>query len=253
MADELFEMIGSGKVKVEIGQRYALGDAAEAQRKLAAGKPPDRPFCCPEHGSGRRCRAAAPPSPAQAGRITLAARRSRMTLGLRRPPSAPLNTASAAAGNTVPPAAANAPQAARRVGRGRHQRPGQRAEALDQRVVGDAQGHAVMPPGNPLGQASAVRYQPGVGPRQSLRAIQPALRQVIQQEVELFHGVRDEDQALLHGSLARRQQAHHRVFVPRVTAHPKPLRSDRRSPRQPGPPALPAAHANRQSCRPLHG
>ena len=62
MADELFEMIGSGKVKVEIGQRYALGDAAEAQRKLAAGKPPDRPFCCPEHGGGRRCRAAAPPS-----------------------------------------------------------------------------------------------------------------------------------------------------------------------------------------------
>ncbi|MCQ4227329.1 zinc-binding dehydrogenase, partial [Stutzerimonas stutzeri] len=38
MADELFEMIGSGKVKVEIGQRYALGDAAEAQRKLAAGE-----------------------------------------------------------------------------------------------------------------------------------------------------------------------------------------------------------------------
>ena len=38
MADELFEMIDSGKVKVEIGQRYALGDAAEAQRKLAAGE-----------------------------------------------------------------------------------------------------------------------------------------------------------------------------------------------------------------------
>ena len=55
MADELFEMIGSGKVKVEIGQRYALGDAAEAQRKLAAGRPPDRPFCCPEHGGGCRC------------------------------------------------------------------------------------------------------------------------------------------------------------------------------------------------------
>jgi NADPH:quinone reductase len=38
MAADLFEMIASGKVKVEIGQRYPLADAAEAQRQLAAGK-----------------------------------------------------------------------------------------------------------------------------------------------------------------------------------------------------------------------
>jgi len=38
MAGELFEMIASGKVKVEIGQRYPLAEAAEAQRMLAAGK-----------------------------------------------------------------------------------------------------------------------------------------------------------------------------------------------------------------------
>ena len=36
MADELFAMIGSGRIQVEIGQRYALGEAAEAQRRLAA-------------------------------------------------------------------------------------------------------------------------------------------------------------------------------------------------------------------------
>lgn len=38
MAAELFEMIASGKIKVEIGQRYPLAEAAEAQRQLAAGK-----------------------------------------------------------------------------------------------------------------------------------------------------------------------------------------------------------------------
>ena len=38
MAAELFEMIASGKINVEIGQRYPLADAAEAQRQLAAGK-----------------------------------------------------------------------------------------------------------------------------------------------------------------------------------------------------------------------
>ena len=38
MAAELFEMIASGKINVEVGQRYPLGDAAEAQRQLAAGK-----------------------------------------------------------------------------------------------------------------------------------------------------------------------------------------------------------------------
>lgn len=36
MADELFAMIGSGSIEVEIGQRYPLAEAAEAQRKLAA-------------------------------------------------------------------------------------------------------------------------------------------------------------------------------------------------------------------------
>ncbi len=38
MAAELFEMIARGKIEVEIGQRYTLADAAEAQRQLAAGK-----------------------------------------------------------------------------------------------------------------------------------------------------------------------------------------------------------------------
>ncbi|MFG3454409.1 quinone oxidoreductase family protein [Stutzerimonas stutzeri] len=38
MAAELFEMIASGKITVEIGQRYALSEAAEAQRQLSAGK-----------------------------------------------------------------------------------------------------------------------------------------------------------------------------------------------------------------------
>ena len=38
MAAELFEMIATDKIKVEIGQRYPLADAAEAQRQLAAGK-----------------------------------------------------------------------------------------------------------------------------------------------------------------------------------------------------------------------
>ncbi|HAF90895.1 MAG TPA: quinone oxidoreductase, partial [Pseudomonas sp.] len=35
MADELFEMIASGHLHVEIGQRYPLAEAAEAQRQLA--------------------------------------------------------------------------------------------------------------------------------------------------------------------------------------------------------------------------
>lgn len=38
MAAELFEMIESGKIKVEIGQRYPLAEAAEAQRQLAEGR-----------------------------------------------------------------------------------------------------------------------------------------------------------------------------------------------------------------------
>jgi NADPH2:quinone reductase len=35
-ANELFEMILSGKVKVEIGQRFALKDAADAHRAMEA-------------------------------------------------------------------------------------------------------------------------------------------------------------------------------------------------------------------------
>ena len=38
MADELFAMITSGQLQVEVSQRYALADAAEAQRALAAGE-----------------------------------------------------------------------------------------------------------------------------------------------------------------------------------------------------------------------
>lgn len=38
MADELFAMITAGQIQVEISQRYALRDAAEAQRALAAGE-----------------------------------------------------------------------------------------------------------------------------------------------------------------------------------------------------------------------
>jgi NADPH2:quinone reductase len=35
-ASELFEMIASGKVKIEVKQRFALKDAAEAHRALEA-------------------------------------------------------------------------------------------------------------------------------------------------------------------------------------------------------------------------
>src|SRR5690606_32626678 len=38
MAAELFEMIASGKITVEIGQRYALSEAARAQQLLAEGR-----------------------------------------------------------------------------------------------------------------------------------------------------------------------------------------------------------------------
>jgi NADPH2:quinone reductase len=37
-AEELFDMVRSGKVKIEIGQRFALKDAAEAHRQLEARK-----------------------------------------------------------------------------------------------------------------------------------------------------------------------------------------------------------------------
>jgi NADPH2:quinone reductase len=38
MAAELFRMVESGKVKIEINQRYALKDAAQAHRDLEARK-----------------------------------------------------------------------------------------------------------------------------------------------------------------------------------------------------------------------
>lgn len=38
MADDLFAMIDSGQIKVEIAQRYPLAEAAEAQRRLEAGE-----------------------------------------------------------------------------------------------------------------------------------------------------------------------------------------------------------------------
>ncbi|WP_437879764.1 NADPH:quinone reductase [Pseudomonas sp. LRF_L74] len=38
MADELFGLIADGRIKVEIGQRYALADAAKAQEALASRK-----------------------------------------------------------------------------------------------------------------------------------------------------------------------------------------------------------------------
>ena len=36
MADELFEMISSGKLKVDISQKYPLAEAAKAQIELSA-------------------------------------------------------------------------------------------------------------------------------------------------------------------------------------------------------------------------
>lgn len=38
MAAELFDVVGSGKVKIEIHQRYALADATQAHRDLEARK-----------------------------------------------------------------------------------------------------------------------------------------------------------------------------------------------------------------------
>ena len=50
-AGELFDMVGSGKVKIEVKQRFALKDAAEAHRQLEARKTtriddPDHLGCC---------------------------------------------------------------------------------------------------------------------------------------------------------------------------------------------------------------
>lgn len=38
MAAELFDVVASGKVKIEIHQRYALADAAQAHRDLESRK-----------------------------------------------------------------------------------------------------------------------------------------------------------------------------------------------------------------------
>jgi NADPH2:quinone reductase len=38
MADKLFAMVTSGKVKIEIGQRYRLEDAVQAHRDLEGRK-----------------------------------------------------------------------------------------------------------------------------------------------------------------------------------------------------------------------
>jgi NADPH2:quinone reductase len=38
MGDELFDVVASGKVKIEVRQRYALADAAQAHRDLEARK-----------------------------------------------------------------------------------------------------------------------------------------------------------------------------------------------------------------------
>ncbi|MED5618709.1 quinone oxidoreductase family protein [Ideonella sp. BN130291] len=38
MADDLFDMVGSGRVKIQVEQRYALADAAQAHRDLEARK-----------------------------------------------------------------------------------------------------------------------------------------------------------------------------------------------------------------------
>jgi NADPH2:quinone reductase len=37
-ANDLFEMVGSGKIKIEIHQRYALKDAQQAHRDLESRK-----------------------------------------------------------------------------------------------------------------------------------------------------------------------------------------------------------------------
>ncbi|MEO7854219.1 MAG: zinc-binding dehydrogenase, partial [Rubrivivax sp.] len=36
MANDLFEIVGSGKVKIRIDQRYALADVAQAHKDLEA-------------------------------------------------------------------------------------------------------------------------------------------------------------------------------------------------------------------------
>jgi len=87
-------------------------------------------------------------------------------------------------------------------------------------MIGHPQRDAVVPPGDPLRQAAAMRHQPGIRPRPgSGQAVKPALGHIVQQEVELLDAVGDQDQALLHRPLLERQQAQHRLFVPWVATH----------------------------------
>ena len=48
IAGDLFKIVGSGKVKIKIDQRYALGDAAQAHRDLEARKTTGSTLIIPE-------------------------------------------------------------------------------------------------------------------------------------------------------------------------------------------------------------
>ncbi len=88
-------------------------------------------------------------------------------------------------------------------------------------MVGHSQCHGIVLAGDPAGQALAVRHQPGVGPRPAAgQAIQPALRQILEEEIELLDAVGDQDQAFFHRPLLQRQQAMDRFAVPGVATQP---------------------------------
>ncbi|MCY1444200.1 hypothetical protein D9M71_606570 [compost metagenome] len=66
-----------------------------------------------------------------------------------------------------------------------------------------------------------MRHQPGVRPRPAeLQLRAPGLRQVVDEEVELGYVGGHQDQALLHRARLERQQAEHRLGIPRVAAQP---------------------------------
>ncbi len=46
MASELFDVVKSGKVKIEVNQTYALKNAAQAHRDLEARETTGRRYCC---------------------------------------------------------------------------------------------------------------------------------------------------------------------------------------------------------------
>ena len=46
MADDLFSMIKSGKVRIDINQRYPLAEAAKRRRSCRGGARLAQPFCC---------------------------------------------------------------------------------------------------------------------------------------------------------------------------------------------------------------